>query len=441
MLPDHHKLSLLKRLEGLKPTTTITLSYPDVSGSAPSIGSGQHPNPTLYLEPKRYLPRHQPPLKTLIERLSPPTLKCSTRSIQSKPKQESEVEPLILGNHLLTSLPTQAKMNKMNRSRELGPGEKNGFKGKLNERTQMTMKVLKPRSDDLLSLKPSFPGNPLYRLSNQLCQPIYSRSSSSSTIGPVILPLSSEKFSSPPGALTSHQISGSKLSRVSRWTSTKSSGLITPLRSTQNRPTTSEIFSNSQSSSLGKRDQCEPMENGLSHSPRPLKRSHMSYHPGGVSTLPRKPMSPSSLPLSNLPITNTSLSSTMLPDLESLTKNTYASMVLPTSSICKPCFSPHMVWVPVPASDSGREIELGGGVKAPLGDKTLATIGIATPAAKHLPTVSMNTVVTCTTAVEITDGLTVCKLEWMNERIGEAPRHRWRMIWGKEWDACSKTVK
>ena len=43
--------------------------------------------------------------------------------------------------------------------------------------------------------------------------------------------------------------------------------------------------------------------------------------------------------------------------------------------------------------------------------------------------------------MEITDDLTVRKLEVMNERISEAPKHRRKMIWGKEDDPCSKTVK
>ena len=114
-------------------------------------------------------------------------------------------------------------------------------------------------------------------------------------------------------------------------------------------------------------------------------------------------------------------------------------MILPDSRICEPYSSPHMVWVPVPASE--EVIGLGDGARLVRENGTLATTGTVIPATNPPPTVNTSTAATGVTAVEITDDLTVCKLKVMNKRISEAPKHRRKMIWGKEDDPCSKTVK
>ena len=136
---------------------------------------------------------------------------------------------------------------------------------------------------------------------------------------------------------------------------------------------------------------------------------------------------------------NGSLSLTEQPDSEFCIRNMFASMILPSSRTCEPFFSPHMVWVPVPVSKEEKGLD--GGPRGHQGGEIPAIIGTAVPVTSQRESVNTNTVATPATAVEITGDQTVRKLEQMNERIGEGPRHKRRMVWGTEWDACSKTVK
>ena len=444
MSPNRPKPSLLERLEGPGLTKKTKPSSYSVSGSSPSIDMEPSLRQRLSSPSKAFYHHHQWHLINPTRTPSPSTSICLTTSTPSELMRDGEGNQLRLGNHLLENPPgvmslTDSQNGMTMEISEGCPAEKKGITEKLEEKNQTMMEKGSPKGADRPSTSPSSPGALLRRLSGPPYLRGNRKSLGSLITGPTTQPLSSGKSYSLPDALTSRQISGSSSSRGSPLISTRSSEVITPPRLTRSKRRISEMFSNSPSNSLGKRSQCEPMENGLLRSPKPSKRSRTSYHPVGPNTLPGKCTSPNSSLPSNLPITNGSLNLTEQPGFEFPIRNTFASMILPNLRTCEPFSSPHMVWVPVPASEG--EKGLGAGRRDPQGDGIPAIIGTGVPAASQRPSASTNTVATSATAVEITGDRTVRKLEQMNERIGEGPRHKRRLVWGTEWDARSKTVK
>ncbi|KAI9567028.1 hypothetical protein HD554DRAFT_2039914 [Boletus coccyginus] len=109
-------------------------------------------------------------------------------------------------------------------------------------------------------------------------------------------------------------------------------------------------------------------------------------------------------------------------EFESPIKNTFASIISPSSRTCEPFFSPHMIWVPVPVSK--EEKDFGNGAKIPQEGKTCVITGTEAPAISLQANASMNTTVMSATAMEIIDDQTVRKLDLMNEKIGEGPQHK-----------------
>ena len=202
-----------------------------------------------------------------------------------------------------------------------------------------------------------------------------------------------------------------------------------------------ETFFSSHYASPNKRKLSALTASGSSLSERPCKRPALHSRSGTPSTWHGKPTSRNSSPRYSLPTMTGSFSSTRPLAFVPPTRNTFASLALPTSTTCAPFTSRPLAWVRVP--EIGELVERGGETGDPLRPRVenVATSGIGAPAISQQLNVNTNMRATSAAAAERIADPTVPELELFNVVIGKGQRFRWKMVWDQGVSARSHTVQ